>query len=310
MEYLRSIEEYTGDMPSAVTVGKFDGVHLGHKLLTERLHRQKENGLRTVVVTFDIQPMVRTEHRDIRLLITTEEKRMILEEAGVDVLLELTFSEDFMRMEPEAFIRLLKDQLCMQYLVVGNDFRFGYQGKGDINILQDLSVMLHFTLDVVEKKQCNKRDISSTFVREEISRGHIKNANALLGYPYYIIGEIVHGNHIGSTKLRFPTINMIPPAEKLLPPNGVYITEVVVEGRTYKGVTNVGIRPTVEEYEKRISVETHILNFKADIYEKMAKVVFLDFIREERAFNSFDILKEQIAKDVKTACRFFNERGK
>ena len=311
MLYLTSINDYAAGQPAAVTVGKFDGVHLGHKLLTERLCRQKEKGMVTVAVTFDIQPLWLTENRkDVKLIITPAEKRHMLAEAGVDVLLELPFDDTFMHMSPEAFIRMLKERLDMEYMVVGSDFKFGYRGAGDIGQLKDLSVMHHFALEVVEKKQCNKRDISSTYIREEIAAGHIKNAARLLGYPYYIYGEIVHGNRIGSTKLDFPTINMIPSSEKLLPPNGVYITEVSVEGRIYKGVTNVGIRPTIAEHTKTVGVETHILDFRADIYEKHAKVVFLDFIRQERAFASLDALREQIASDVKTALRYFNDNNR
>lgn len=307
MLYLTSIHDYSIVRPAAVTVGKFDGVHLGHRLLTERLCRQKKKGMTAIAVTFDIQPLQRTEEaEDVKLIVTPAEKRHILAEAGVDVLMEFSFDDDFMHMKPETFIRLLKDRLGMEYMVVGSDFRFGYRGAGDIGQLKDMAAMLHFELEVVEKKQCNHRDISSTYIREEIAAGHIKNAARLLGYPYYIYGEIVHGNHIGSTKLDFPTINMIPSSEKLLPPNGVYITEVTVEGRVYKGITNVGVRPTVAENTKKISVETHILDFRADIYEKNAKVVFLDFVREERTFASFGALREQIAADVRAAHRYFN----
>ena len=306
MQYFRAIDEYKPEGPAAVTVGKFDGIHLGHRLLTEELVQKKKEGMTSVVVTFDIQPTVRTEHKDIRLLVTPGEKRLLMKTAGVDVLLELTFSDEFMHMAPETFIRMLKERLRMEYLVVGSDFHYGYRGKGDITLLRMLADREGFSLCVMKKKQQNQRDISSTYVREEISRGNITAANELLGYPYYLIGNIVHGNHIGSTKLSYPTINILPPPEKLLPPNGVYITEVEFEGRTYKGITNVGIRPTVAEAEKKISVETHILDFRADIYEKTAKILFLDFIRREQAFESFDDLKRQIAADVKQAYRFFN----
>ncbi len=308
MQYIQSLQNYTRPEPTAVTVGKFDGVHAGHRLLMDRLLAKKNAGLPVVAVTFDVPPIVRTEHREIRLLVTPEEKREMLRNTGVDVMVELPFSEEVRTMPPETFIKLLTERLHMQYMAVGSDFRFGYKGAGNISMLRDLAVMLHFDLDVVEKKRQNRRDISSTLIRDEIAAGHIKSANALLGYPYYLIGEIVHGNHIG-TSISFPTINLLPPPEKLLPPNGVYITEVVIEGRTYKGITNVGIRPTVQEENKRVGVETHILDFRGDIYEKRATVRFLDFVRLEKAFSSFDELKRQISDDVRRARAYFNSQN-
>ena len=168
--------------------------------------------------------------------------------------------------------------------------------------------MYGFSLDVIQKKKDNHRDISSTYIREEITAGRIASANKLLGYPYYIIGEIAHGNAIGGAKLSRPTINILPSEDKLLPPNGVYITEVYLEHRKYHGVTNIGIRPTVQESTKRISVETHILDFDRDVYDKLAKVVFLDYIRPEQEFSSFEELKKQIDRDVYTTYSFFNKK--
>ena len=152
--------------------------------------------------------------------------------------------------------------------------------------------------------QYHSRDISSTFIREDISLGKIKEANTLLGYPYFIWGQIIHGNHIG-TKMGIPTINQIPPKEKLLPPNGVYITEVEIDHRLFHGITNVGKKPTVQDMGP-VGVETHILDFQGDVYEKEAKVLFLDYIRPERKFDSLDELKAQIKMDTKCALDFFN----
>ncbi len=306
MRYIQSIAEYEPTAPTAVTVGKFDGVHTGHRLLMERLQKKKAEGFSVIAVTFDIPPVVLTEHKDIRLLVTSEEKKHILSASGVDVMIELPFSEDFMRMKPEDFIRMLKDSLHMDYMVVGSDFRFGYQGAGSISMLRDLAVMLHFDLDVVDKKQQNRKDVSSTLIRDEIAAGHIRSANALLGYPYFLIGEIIHGNHIG-TRLNFPTINLLPPPEKLLPPNGVYVSEVVIEGKAYHGVTNIGIRPTVKEKIKRVGVETHILDFREDIYEKKATVRFLDYLRPEQTFDSLEALKARIAVDIEKTRLYFKD---
>lgn len=305
MIYIQKFEEYPYNKAAAVTVGKFDGVHLGHRLLTEQLVKQKEQGMPVVVVTFDSQPAQLVENKDIRCIITGDERRQMLASAGVDVMLELPFTKAFMQLSPEAFISLLVKKLHMKYMVVGSDFRFGYRGAGEIGMLRDLSTMFHFDLDVIEKRKCNKRDISSTFIRDEIADGRIKNANRLLGYPYFVYGRIVHGNKIGSSILSFPTINILPPAAKLLPPYGVYLTNVSFDEKTYHGITNVGIRPTVEEAQKKISVETYLLDYDGDAYEKEARVDFLDMMRKEIKFASLEELKEQITADVEAANDFF-----
>ncbi|MCR4675239.1 MAG: bifunctional riboflavin kinase/FAD synthetase [Lachnospiraceae bacterium] len=295
------------DTDTSITIGKFDGIHRGHEFLAEKIvDDAKQNGRKSVVVTFDKSPRFSFDDKEeeIKNLITNEERAMILENIGVDYILELSFTKEMMSMEPEAFLFFLCDKLHMKYLACGTDFTFGYKGKGSVSLLKEKEVELGYYADVVEKLKDVKRDISSTYIREEIGKGNIEKANDLLGYYYFVFGEIVHGNHIGR-KMKMPTINILPTSDKLLPPNGVYVSKVIIEGVSYNGVTNIGLKPTIEEEEKRIGVETHILNFEGDLYGEIAKVDFLKFLRPEKKFHSLDELASQIQEDIKSAKAYF-----
>ena len=308
MKILHSFDECIINKSSALTVGKFDGLHMGHYILIDRIVQKKTEDFVAIAVTFDRPPDNTISGRLEKVLMSQGEKRALMEHHGVDFLVELPFDEAFMRMKPEVFIQNLTEKLHMKYMIVGDDFTFGYKGQGNASFLEELSGRLGFSLDVIPKIRSGNREISSTYIREEIAQGNVAHANELLGYSYFIIGDIVHGNQIGSSKIGRPTINIVPPEDKLLPPNGVYVTEVVLLGRTFHGVTNVGLRPTVREGHKRIGVETHILDFTGNVYDKQAKVIFKEFLRPEKQFETFDELKAQIEKDVHTTYIYFNQK--
>ncbi len=305
MKILHSLEEVCFNENSAVTVGKFDGLHTGHDFLVGKILKKKVEGLLAVVITFDFNPGMVIFGANEKYLMTKEEKRMLFEQQKVDYLVELPFDETLMRMEAKDFIEKLCQKLHMKYIAAGSDFRFGYQGRGDVTFLRKLSKTMDFEVDIFSKLEQDHRVISSTFVREEIAKGHIPHANQLLGYPYYIIGSVSHGNKIGSTKIGRPTINIFPPKEKLLPPNGVYITEVVCDGALFPSVTNIGNRPTINEIEKKVSVETHIFDFVKDVYGQQVKILFKDFLRPEKKFESLSELKAQIEADIQTTYAYF-----
>lgn len=293
------------DEPTAVTIGKFDGIHRGHELLAGMVRNHAVGDMKSLIITFSISPRnAFSEEKKVQTLITSEERAHILENEGTDYLLELPLSEEVMHMLPGNFIEMLCERFHMKYICVGSDFRFGYQGSGDVELLKEFAEKFHFELDVVTKIKREEREISSTYIRDEISKGNIRLANELLGYPYFIWGEIVHGNHIG-TNMGIPTINMIPPNDKLLPPNGVYITEVEIEHRVFHGITNVGVKPTIKD-DNSINVETHILDFQGNLYEKIARVSFLEFLRKEKKFDSLTELMKQIRKDTQDAFTYFN----
>ena len=302
MEVITSLD-YEMKEQTAVTVGKFDGIHKGHDLLTDKIIKQENLGLKSLLFTFDVSPRIRLSKDTTKQLITNQERRNLLEKQGISYMVQCPF-EEIMSYEPEEFVILLVKRFNMKYLVCGTDFHFGKMGKGDISLLRKLSERYGFQLEVVEKLKQDNRDISSTYVREEISKGNVSVANELLGYHYFIWGSVVHGRHLG-TKIGIPTINLIPPNDKLLPKNGVYITLVEMEHKTYHGVTNVGTKPTVTG-NGIVGVETHILDFEQDIYEKKVCVYFLEHIRDEMRFDSVEDLKNQMNIDKKKAFLYFN----
>ena len=309
MDYIKGIENYNNDSPSAVMVGKFDGIHRGHGLLTKKLTgHAKKRGLTSLAITFDISPRLKLKTDDTtdKNIITANERAMLFEKEGVEAVLELEFTDELMSMEPEEFIRMLVDRCHMHYIICGTDFTFGHKGSGNVKLLQSLSKKLGFEVEVVEKIKDDKRDISSTYVREEILKGRIEQANSLLGYNYFVYGEVVHGRHIG-TGMKIPTINMIPTSDKLLPPNGVYVSRVNIDGMLLTGVTNLGYKPTVEKEKKTLSLETHIIDYSGDLYGENIMVEFLRFIRPERKFESLDDLAKQVQNDIKAARRMSEE---
>jgi riboflavin kinase/FMN adenylyltransferase len=287
----------------AVTIGKFDGFHVGHEELLNLVKQQRE--LKHMVVTFDVSPRIKLNSgEDRRNLLSFDERLEYLRGEGIDYVLVCSFDDRFMETSPEDFLRILVDRYKMRYLAVGDDFTFGYRGLGDANLLKDIHESLGFELEVIPKLQDEGYDISSSRVREEIKRGDVEAARKHLGYPYFVSGVIKHGKRLGR-RLGVPTINLIPDLDKILPRNGVYLTKVYIEGEEYCGITNVGVRPSVED-GNGITVETNILGFEGDIYGVSARLDFLKFVRPEQKFENLDELKRQIEADIEVALDFFN----
>ncbi|MCR4731907.1 MAG: bifunctional riboflavin kinase/FAD synthetase [Lachnospiraceae bacterium] len=306
MKIVHGIENYKVRGPAAVTIGKFDGIHSGHALLTEKIRTC--NGMTSVMVTFETSPRSVLFEPGLKKLITDQERNAYLKKKGIDVLLILPFDDDMIHMSPRDFIEMLVTKLKMKYLVVGDDFTFGYQGKGNVKTLESLSVSLGFHLEAIDKLSRDGLVISSTAIRGMIENGQIQKANEFLGHPYFIYGPVIHGNHIG-TQMGVPTINLSPPEDKLLPPNGVYVTKVDIEGRIYHGITDVGFKPTIEVPTDHVVVETHLLDYSANLYEKYATVIFLSYVREEKKFDSIEELTAQIRQDTKAARAFFESEN-
>ena len=304
MEYIRKTLDFKIEEPTAVTLGKFDGLHRGHELLMNTvLEYSKKYQVSSVAFTFDMPPRNRVEEIVANVLTTNDEKQYIFEKQGIDYLIECPFTTEVMSMEPKAFIEWISKSLHMKYVVVGDDFRFGHKRAGDYHTLQEYEETYGYKTIVLDKLKDSNRDISSTYVREKIADGNIRKANELLGYNYFIKSEILHGKKLGR-RIGMPTINMILPKNKLLPPNGVYVTEVLVEGKTYMGVTNVGYKPTVSE-ERVIGVETYIDDFNQDLYGEKIVVSFLEFIRPEMKFASIEELKAQMESDIQVARKYY-----
>ena len=298
MRIFRNIEEYrhselfTASKESAVTLGKFDGVHTGHvKLIREITDCAKAQGLTGIVFTIEMND---------GFLLTREERASFLESLGVDVLLECPFSKEFMSLLPEEFVRtVLCDTLHVRYTAVGSDFAFGHNRVGDAGTLQALGEACGFMTRILEKERYRNEDVSSTRVRKAVVDGDMELVRALLGRPYPVMGIVRHGRHIG-TSIGYPTVNLALEEGKILPPDGVYASLTKLpDSTTKKGLTNIGIRPTVGGSTRR--AETTLLDFHSDLYGDLICLELLKFIRPETKFSSLEELEAQIGRDRREA---------
>ncbi len=298
MKYVREREKLFLRGPSVVTLGKFNGLHRGHQKLIRRALKIGRQGYETAVCAFETPS---------RKLLTAEERYALLEKMGVNVLAECAMDAQLMHMTPEEFVkRVLVRQMHAAWVVVGPDFRFGYQRKGDVACLQKLGQAYGFQVEVLQKEREQDRPISSTYIREQLNEGHMETVNRLLGYEFSTTGQVVHGRGLGHT-IGIPTANLIPPKEKLMPPNGVYATRSKFPHREYLGVTNVGYKPTVGG-EDFLGVETYLFDCHENLYGVSSTVSFCHFLRYERKFASLEQLKEQLLNtDVSQAKEFFSK---
>ncbi|NCB91685.1 MAG: bifunctional riboflavin kinase/FAD synthetase [Clostridia bacterium] len=306
MRYITDTLDFQLDKRSVVTLGKFDGMHRGHsKLVTRALEIGKE-GYETVVFTFDVSPLVKLGTRIKRTILTNEERKVLLEKKNLDCLIECPFVPELIQMEPEDFVReILAVQLRAAYVVVGPDFHFGYERKGTPELLEKLGVKYGFDVEILDKEMDEDREISSTWIRESLQEGNIEKVNELLGYPYFVKGKVVHGRQLGRT-WGLPTINQRPEDGKLLPPFGVYASRTFVNGKVFFGISNVGVKPTVEV--PFAGVETFLFECNEDLYDKEAWVEFYHFVRPECKFDSVEELRGQIQRDARLGERYFKDK--
>ncbi|MCI8516452.1 MAG: bifunctional riboflavin kinase/FAD synthetase [Hungatella sp.] len=284
--------------PTVVTIGKFDGRHKGHqKLLSRMMDFKSTCGYRTAVFTFNTTPAVAISGTVHQVITTNQERRDNMARMGIDYLVEYPFTSDVVRLPAEEFLReILIGKMNARAIVVGTDCGFGYKRSGDARLLQELAPVYGYDLEVVVKEKDDQRDISSTYIKEELHKGNMEKANKLLGQPYAIHGTVVHGSHVGGPVLGFPTVNVIPPREKYLPPFGVYVSRVLAEGRTLGGITNIGRKPTAAD-DGPVGVETYLFDFNGDLYGKNIEIQLLHYKRPEKKFDSLEQLKEQLERD-------------
>lgn len=289
---------------TAVTLGKFDGIHLGHQQLINQAISYKEQGLTAVMFSFLLHPDNLFSDKEFELIYTEEEKLVKLNHCGIDVLISYPFTEETRSMDPLDFIKeILIDKLDVKVIIVGNDFRFGYQRKGDVDLLKQYEEVFGYKVIASEKRKWKNEVISSSAIRHALKEGNMESVNAMLGKPYTIRGEVIHGRKLGRT-IGIPTINIIPQATKLLPPCGVYATKTLIDGVYHPGATNIGYKPTVgaDEY---IGVETYIFDYDNDLYGEMLEVEFLYYIRPEMKFGSIEELMTRMAEDMVITRKFF-----
>lgn len=305
MRYITNTLDFMLQKRSVITLGKFDGLHRGHQKLVKRVKELKKEGFATAIFTFDVSPVMRLSDPSFKMILTNEERRRLAEDMGVDCLVECPFVPEIMHMDAKDFVHeILVNQMKAAHLVVGPDFHFGYKRRGTTGLLQEMGRQFGFQVDILEKVKDGDREISSTYIREEIIKGNIRRANDLLGYPFFVEGEIVHGRHLGRT-IGIPTINQRPSLHKLLPPFGVYASITEIDGEPYFGISNIGVKPTVGD--ERPGVETYLFDVDKELYGKQARVRLYHFIRPEFKFPSVAQLQHQIKKDEASCRKFFRE---
>jgi len=282
---------------SVVTLGKFDGIHLGHQQLIDLVISYKKQGLTAVMFSFLLHPGNLFSDKEFELIYTEEEKLAKLNRCGIDVLISYPFTGETRIMEPEDFIKkILVEKLDTKVIIVGKDFRFGFQRRGDVALLQKYEETYRYKVIACDKRKWKHEVISSSAIRKALKEGNMEAVNAMLGQPYTIRGEVIHGRRIGRT-IGMPTTNLIPPATKLLPPCGVYATKTLIDGVYHNGVTNIGYKPTVGE-EEYIGVETFIFDYDNDLYGKMIEVELFYYIRPELKFGSIEELVQKMREDI------------
>ena len=297
------------DLPRGgiVTIGNFDGVHLGHRRILEAaVARAKESGRPSVAVTFEPHPLavLRPDHAPRRIQ-TLRQKEEAIEALGVDCLLVIPFTRDFSLTEPEAFVRdFLGQRLAAAELVLGHHFAFGRGKRGDLALLKRLGPECGFDAWGVEEVIEGGEPVSSSRIRDAISKGRLAEANAMLGREYSLDGIVSRGERVGR-KIGYPTINLAPENE-LHPADGVYVTRIEISsfGRRFDSVTNIGRRPTVYQ-DFSTTIETYVFDFSADVYGARVRLFFHERLRDERTFPSVTELTEQIGRDIESARAYF-----
>lgn len=297
LNIFKNFKDYQSEKPLALSLGMFDGVHLGHKYIIDELKKVgSENDLETAILTFWPHPrFVFNPNEDLKLLNTIEEKKALMEKYTINNLFVKEFDDEFRNLTGEEFVRqILIEKLNVKYLIIGYDHSFGKNKSGNFELLQKLSAELNFEVEQMEAINIHENNISSTKIRNALLEGNIIEANEMLGYSYSISGTVVHGKKLGRT-IGYPTANISTEPIKLLPKKGAYIVEVFVKGKQYKGMLSVGTNPTVNG--EKLTVEVYILNFKSDIYDQNITVKFRDFLHEEIKFEGLEKLIERLDED-------------
>ncbi len=299
MQIIESIEEIDKLIltNTAVALGKFEGLHKGHRAIIKKLAKEKENGLTPLVFTFSVSPRAVFESGEFKQIYTIQEQILLFEKLGIDILIIYPIESGILNYEAQQFIKeLLVNKLGVKKIICGNDFRFGKGRVGDIDLLKRFGNVFGFEVDAIDKLTYDGNTISSSSIRQKIAEGKMEQAAIMLERPYSIIGKVIHGKAIGRT-LNVPTANIVPGKEKILPPNGVYFSTCDIDGTTYKGVTNIGNKPTIDG-ENAMGVETHFLDFEGDLYDKILEIKLYKYTRKEKKFKNLDELRNQLFRDI------------
>lgn len=299
METIRNISQFNVDsLQTAVTIGTFDGVHIGHRKILDRLRDSaKKTALKSTVLTFFPHPrMVLQKDVDIKLLNTLEEKIQIMETLGLDYMVVHPFTKEFSRLDASRYVKdILVEGLGAKKVVIGYDHRFGRNRNACIDDLVEYGKGLDFSVEEIPAQEVDEVSVSSTKIRKALEQGDIETANAYLGYPYMLTGTVTRGRGLGRD-FGFPTANLeIAETYKLIPKNGSYVVRGDLGGKEYFGMMNIGFNPTVDGSKK--SMEVHFFDFSGDLYGQKIQLGLLHRIRDEQKFGSIAALKEQLERD-------------
>ena len=306
MKIYQSLNEFIPTKKTIVTLGTFDGVHLGHNVILDKIcNIAKQENLESVLLTFFPHPrLIVSNDTEIKMLNTLSEKAILLEEKGIQNFIIHPFDKFFSELFPREFVeQVLIKQLNIQKIIIGYDHKFGKNRAADFNDLIAFGKEFGFEVEEISAKQVDEVSVSSTKIRNSLLEGNISLANAYLGYSYMLSGIVVKGNQLGRT-IGFPTANIeISENYKLIPKNGVYIVTAIVNKKTIFGMMNIGVKPTLGDNIP--SIEVHLLDFSEDIYGQKIQVNVIERLRDEQKFDSFESLKSQLEIDKKNTIQYF-----
>ena len=308
LKIFHSIKDFSSTKKTILTLGTFDGVHIGHKKILDKLIQNTESKeYQSLVLTFFPHPrMILEAQSEIKLLSTITEKTSLLDLIGIDNLVIHPFDKDFSRLTAEEFVTsILIDQFKIHKIIIGYDHRFGHNRTADINDLINFGQKFDFEVEQISVKELNDISVSSTKIRTALAQGNVSLANNYLGYDYFLLGKVIEGKKLGRT-IGFPTANLqINGDYKLIPQNGVYVVKSYLNQKTVFGIMNIGFNPTVGG--KKQAIEVFYFDFDADLYGQEIKVSLLNYIRAEQKFESVTALQQQLKKDQKTAIEFIKQ---
>ena len=296
MQILSNLFEIKLYEATIATIGTFDGIHIGHqKILNSLVRFAEENGLKSVVITFNPHPRkIISKKNSIELINTIEEKKEKLKTLGVDYLIVQKFDQKFSETEANKFVEILKNNINIEKLIIGYDHRFGKNRNADINDLKKYGKELNFEVIEIDALEIKEVNVSSTKIRAAIKDGNIQLANSYLGYNFFFSGEVVKGHSRGK-ELGFPTANLKINEDKIIPKNGVYLVKSIIDNQDFYGMMNIGYNPTFNNKSKKI--ETHFFNLNKNLYGKIIKIELLEYIREEKRFETIDELIQRLKLD-------------
>ena len=307
MKIYNDLSKYNSSQKTFVTIGTFDGVHIGHQKVIKRLIKSsKKKGASSVLLTFFPHPrMVLQKDIDIKLINTIDERKQLLEKIGLEILVIQPFTEEFSKQSALEFTRnILVNTLNISRLVIGYDHHFGKNREGNFEQLEEYGHTYDFKVKKTSQQEINDIAVSSTKIRKAIEEGQIEKANSYLGYHFMLTGEVVKGANLGE-KIGFPTANLfIKETYKLIPKTGAYIVKTRIDNTTIFGMMNIGFRPTISG--KNQTIEVHFFNFNKNLYGEIIQVDVLAFLRDEQKFESIEALQQQLAEDRKKSLAFIN----